>query len=106
MTWNRKTSPQAEALLEALLEQPRKWKHGYELSKKTGLKSGTLYPLLIRLSDRDFLESDWQQPDKPGTPPRHVYRLTAKGMEVAREQAIARIKSVPVSGLVKKPSRP
>jgi PadR family transcriptional regulator, regulatory protein PadR len=106
MTWNRKTSPQAEALLDALLEQPRKWKHGYELSKKIGLKSGTLYPLLIRLSDRGFLESDWQPPDKSGTPPRHVYRLTAKGLETARERADARIRSASMSGLIKTPSRP
>ena len=28
-----------------------RWRHGYELSQKTGLKTGTLYPLLIRLSD-------------------------------------------------------
>jgi PadR family transcriptional regulator, regulatory protein PadR len=105
MTWNRKNSPQAEALLEALLKQPRKWKHGYELSKQTGLKSGTLYPLLIRFSERNFLESEWQPPDKPGTPPRHVYRLTSKGVEMAREKANARTRPVSMNGLLKTPSR-
>ena len=40
------TSPQTKALLEALLEQPDTWQHGYDLSKRTNLKSGTLYPIL------------------------------------------------------------
>jgi DNA-binding PadR family transcriptional regulator len=71
-------------LLQALLERPLQWQHGYELSKSTGLKSGTLYPLLIRLSDQGLLESKWQDATEPGRPPRHVYRLTASGKALAR----------------------
>ncbi len=63
---------------------PRAWQHGYELSKVTGLQSGTLYPLLIRLSDGGLLEAQWQDPDRPGLPPRHAYRLTASGLAFAR----------------------
>jgi len=58
------------------------------LSKRTGLKSGTLYPLLMRLSDRGLLEADWQEPAQVGRPPRHVYRLTPDGLAVAREMAV------------------
>ena len=86
MTLARKCSRQTLALLAALLEQPRTWQHGYELSKATGLKSGTLYPILIRLSDLSFLDSRWKDAERPGRPPRHVYRLTAKGVVLAREQ--------------------
>jgi PadR family transcriptional regulator, regulatory protein PadR len=86
MTLARKCSRQTLALLAALMEQPRTWQHGYELSKATGLKSGTLYPILIRLSDLSFLDSRWKEAVRPGRPPRHVYRLTAIGLVLAREQ--------------------
>jgi serine/threonine protein kinase len=71
--------------LAAMLQRPRDWQYGYELSKHTGLKSGTLYPLLIRLSDQHLLESEWREPERPGRPPRHAYRLTASGLTFARE---------------------
>ena len=86
MALARKCSRQTLALLDALMEQPRKWHHGYELSKATGLKSGTLYPILMRLSDLGFLDSRWKDAEPGGRPPRHVYRLTASGLALAREQ--------------------
>ena len=89
MKSDRKCSDQTLALLAALLEQPRAWRHGYELSKESGLKSGTLYPILIRLGDRGLLQSKWQLPEEPGRPPRHLYRLTAEGAAFAKEQLAA-----------------
>jgi PadR family transcriptional regulator PadR len=86
MTFARKWSRQTVALLSALMERPRTWQHGYELSKETGLKSGTLYPILIRLSEQGLLDSRWKDAERPGRPPRHVYRLTATGLALAREQ--------------------
>ncbi len=65
-------------------QRPRAWQYGYELSKETGLKSGTLYPILIRFSDQGLLESQWQEPERPGKPARHAYRLTADGLAFAR----------------------
>jgi DNA-binding PadR family transcriptional regulator len=79
-------SRQARTLLAAFLEQAQMWRHGYDLSKETGLKSGTLYPLLMRMSEQGLLESRWQEPERSGLPPRHVYRLTAAGLALAREQ--------------------
>ena len=67
-----------------MLRKPRTWHYGYELSRDTGLSSGTLYPLLMRLSDQGLLESHWQEPERPGKPPRHVYRLTSEGLAFAR----------------------
>lgn len=78
------TSSQTRRLLAVMLLQPRTWQYGYELSKQTGLKSGTLYPLLMRLSDQNFLDSQWQEPERPGKPPRHAYKLTASGLAFAR----------------------
>jgi DNA-binding PadR family transcriptional regulator len=84
-------SRQTRTLLATLLERSRTWRHGYELSKETGLRSGTLYPLLMRLSEQDLLEQRWQEPERPGLPPRHVYRLTAAGVALAREQELAAV---------------
>jgi PadR family transcriptional regulator PadR len=84
------TSPQTLDLLEALLAAPDCWQHGYQLRKQTGLSSGTLYPILIRLSDRGLLQARWQEPERPGLPPRHAYRLTPHGEQVARERLARR----------------
>jgi PadR family transcriptional regulator PadR len=80
-------SRQTRALLATFLERAQSWLHGYDLSKETGLKSGTLYPLLMRLSEQGLMESRWQEPERPGLPPRHIYRLTSSGLALAREQA-------------------
>ncbi len=61
MKRDRKPSTQTLLLLRALREQPRTWCHGYDLSIATGLKSGTLYPILMRLGDRGRLEHKWQE---------------------------------------------
>ena len=73
-------------LLAAFMEQPRAWQHGYGLCTRTRLKSGTLYPILMRLADRNFLTSNWQPAEQAGRPPRHMYRLTAQGVAFARAQ--------------------
>jgi len=59
--------------------------YGYALMKVTGLKSGTLYPILMRLTDRGFLTSNWEAPLTPGRPPRQSYSLTPKGRTYAHE---------------------
>src|SRR5271169_2728562 len=82
------SSAQTRQLLAVMLLQPRSWQYGYELSKQTGLKSGTLYPLLIRLSDQGLLESRWQEPERPGKPPRHAYKLTPSGLVFARSTTV------------------
>ena len=63
----------------------REWCYGYDLCRQAGIKSGTLYPLLIRLEAQGYLEAEWQDPVEPGRPPRHAYRLTAAGLRLARE---------------------
>jgi len=76
-------SAQTLSVLAVLCGQPSEWQHGYALAKQTGLKSGTLYPILIRLSDRGLVEARWQDEPQPGRPRRHLYRLTAAGLASA-----------------------
>lgn len=80
-------SPQTRVVLAALLSQPQAWRYGYDLARDTGLTSGTLYPLLIRLADQGFLEAEWRQPLQPGRPPRHAYRLTEAGLRLSADRA-------------------
>jgi len=86
------SSPQAIALLSAFLDGDSQWRHGVSLARETGLKPGTLYPLLIRLDSAGYLESRWQPPEKAGRPARHAYRLTALGRAFALERLATRAK--------------
>jgi PadR family transcriptional regulator PadR len=88
------SSPQTRELLVVMLRRPRTWHYGYGLSKETGLTSGTLYPLLMRLSDQGLLESRWQEPERAGKPARHGYRLTSEGLALARTIAAAEKASI------------
>jgi DNA-binding PadR family transcriptional regulator len=83
----RRLSAQTIAVLAGLAAEPTRWRHGYELGLQVGLKSGSLYPILMRLADRGLLEATWE-PDPPhGRPSRHLYRLTASGLAVATDLA-------------------
>ena len=79
-------SPQTLSVLELLLESPRSWHYGYALSQRSGLKSGTLYPILVRLAEQGWLDTQWSEPVEPGRPPRHTYRLTGEGSKSARQR--------------------
>jgi PadR family transcriptional regulator, regulatory protein PadR len=84
-------SPQTLRLFEALLADPTRWRYGYDLSRETGLASGTLYPILMRLSGGRLLETGWEPSDEPGRPPRHTYKLTADGIALARTRLTAAV---------------
>src|SRR5215471_21619184 len=84
MLRSRAPSPQSRAVLEALAAQPQAWRYGYDLCQETGLKAGSMYPILIRLANQGLLETNWQPPQAPGRPPRHMYRLTAPGLALAQ----------------------
>jgi PadR family transcriptional regulator PadR len=86
---NLRLSSQTLQVLDAFLRDPQDWKYGYDISRNTGLKSGTLYPILMRLADRKLLETSWETAEI-GRPPRHLYRLTLEGMRFAREHRLSR----------------
>ena len=80
MQRNRPPSPQAVNVLRALAADPARWRYGYDLATEVHLKSGSLYPILVRLADRGLLETSWE-PGQGSRPPRHLYRLTLAGRE-------------------------
>ena len=80
-------SRQTLHVLQIFLDAPKTWRYGYDVSQETGLKSGTLYPILMRLADRKLLDATWES-SAPGTPPRHLYRLTPAGLSFAREHVL------------------
>ena len=76
-------SAQTLAVLSAFAGEPSSWRHGYDLARETGLKSGTLYPILVRLADRGIVEASWETEQPAGRPRRHLYRLTSEGLAAA-----------------------
>ncbi len=82
-------TPQTLVVLDAMLAEPREWQYGYDISRSTGLKSGTLYPILMRLAARNMLDTRWEA-GEPGKPPRHMYRFTQEGLKLARANTPAR----------------
>ena len=81
-------SPQTIQVFDAFLRAPSGWRYGYDISRDTGLKSGTLYPILIRLAGHKLLETCWETTEA-GKPPRHMYRLTREGLRSAKEHVRA-----------------
>ena len=82
MNRSRALSPQALGVVAVLAgARTDDWRHGYDILVQAGVKSGTLYPLLMRLEAQGLLEARWVESPQPGRPPRHVYRLTAAGRE-------------------------
>jgi PadR family transcriptional regulator, regulatory protein PadR len=93
-------SAQTLAVLAALAAGPSDWRHGYDLARETGLKSGTLYPILVRLADREIVEASWEEGQPAGRPRRHLYRLTSDGLAIATA-ALAVVPATPA-----RPARP
>jgi PadR family transcriptional regulator PadR len=65
----------------ALMQDPAGRHWGYDLSKRTGVRSGVLYPTLRRMLDKGWLEDGWEDRAelRSKRPPRRYYQLTDKG---------------------------
>jgi PadR family transcriptional regulator, regulatory protein PadR len=65
----------------ALMADPggRHW--GYDLGKRSGVRSGVLYPALQRMLEEAWLRDGWEEQGevRPKRPPRRYYELTEKG---------------------------
>lgn len=74
-------------VLEAFLANPAEQLSGADVQKRTGLASGTLYPILLRLESAGWFVSRWESidPASAGRPRRRLYRLTASGLARASE---------------------
>lgn len=81
-----RVSHQTRILLQAFLDAPAAEPYGFELSRATDLKPGTLYPILQRLVAEGWLAARWEDLDEraAGRRRRRYYRLTAEGERNAR----------------------
>lgn len=82
----RITKP-TRAVLEAFMATPTDEQYGLDIAAVTGLKSGSLYPILGRLEDNGWLTSYWEDtnPETEGRPRRRYYKLTGDGIVLAVE---------------------
>lgn len=76
----RMTVPVAR-VLAVFLEDPAADRYGAELMERTGLASGSLYPILTRLRQAGWAGTRWEEIDPvvAGRPARRYYRLTPEG---------------------------
>lgn len=75
----RKTHALAQ-VLRALMDDPTGRHWGYDLSKRAGIRSGVLYPILHRMLDEGWLDDGWEErAETGGRPPRRYYELTPDG---------------------------
>jgi PadR family transcriptional regulator, regulatory protein PadR len=77
-------------VLALMLESPDASWYGLELARKTGIKTGTIYPLLARLEQAQWLTSDFEvaDPAVEKRPRRRLYRLTGAGEASARQRML------------------
>jgi PadR family transcriptional regulator, regulatory protein PadR len=75
-------SLQTLRVLESFLEVPAESLAGADVQKRSGLASGTLYPILLRLEAAGWFASRWEtvDPAAVGRPRRRLYRLTPGGL--------------------------
>jgi PadR family transcriptional regulator, regulatory protein PadR len=71
------------ALMEAFRQHEKTY--GLELSRETGLKGGTLYPILDRLEAEGWVQAEWEDvdPSEAGRPRRRLYVLSGHGAHEA-----------------------
>jgi DNA-binding PadR family transcriptional regulator len=86
-TGNVRMSLQTLKVLELFLENPTEQLSGAELYQRSGIASGTLYPILMRLESAGWFVSKWESidPSSAGRPRRRLYRLTLTGLKRASE---------------------
>jgi DNA-binding PadR family transcriptional regulator len=88
-------------VVAALLAAGGDERYGLQLMQATGLPSGTLYPILVRLERAGWVESRWEETDPAaeGRPARRYYLLTAEGaVSAQREVDVMRRQMSPLLG--------
>jgi DNA-binding PadR family transcriptional regulator len=90
------TGPTLKVLGE-LLSRPHNRISGAEISRSTGLASGTLYPILFRLEEAGWLQSEWEEvtPSEVKRPRRRLYRLTGLGEASTRASFVEILPKMP-----------
>ncbi len=73
-------------VLGQLMSAPLTGLSGADVSKATGISSGTLYPILFRLEKAGWLSSEWEEvdPSAVGRPRKRLYQLTSLGAQESK----------------------
>lgn len=87
MTAERRVTRQTERILSTLMSDPAQEWCGSQIAPAAQLKSGTLYPALLRMERFGWLTWRWEQidPSEEGRPRRRLYKLTDEGALAARQ---------------------
>ena len=75
----------ATAMVLQALE--RGFLHGFDIAEATGLRGGTVYPILRRLEDQGMVRSRWEAVGiarEEGRPPRKYYQLAAEADDLVK----------------------
>lgn len=83
-------------ILRALLEDVAGAHYGLDLIRRSGVKSGTLYPVLDRLERDGWIVGEWETIDEAAERrrKRRYYRLTALGARLAGAELAVAIESL------------
>lgn len=88
----------------ALMDDPEGRHWGYDLTRRGGVRSGALYPILGRMLDEGWLTDGWEDPAETGgdRPPRRYYTITELGLQqmgalLAKAQNDARFRGLKAS---------
>jgi PadR family transcriptional regulator PadR len=94
-------------VLARLLEEPTDEWYGFDLIDQTKIKSGTLYPILIRLEKAGWLESRLEEvdPHVAGRPARRLYSLTGEGERLARAELESHLRDLTPAAPPLRPTR-
>ena len=84
----RLLSRNAARILARLLASPDDAFYGYKLMQDTGIKSGSLYPILARFEDLGWITGH-ARPSIGGRPPRRVYMVDTSA-QPQMEKALTR----------------
>jgi PadR family transcriptional regulator PadR len=95
MTAERRITKQLEEIVKTLAKDPTTEWSGSQIATLSGLKSGTLYPALLRMYRFGWLTWRWEdiEPSKAKRPRRRFYKLTGEGeraMQDIMSEATAR----------------
>jgi PadR family transcriptional regulator, regulatory protein PadR len=84
-------TPKMAAIIKIFLEDPQQARYGFELMRRTGQPSGTLYPILAKLEHAGWLIGGREDidPHAAGRPPRRNYCIAGAAVAVAHNQLAA-----------------
>ncbi len=86
MARRRRMTIPIQLVLQVLLDDPEHERSGAEIAAASGLRSGTVHPVLARLEGMGWVQSWWEDIDarRSGRPARRCYQLSAEGAPRAR----------------------